>query len=137
MNRLKPFHVLLSVLAALALGGLSATASTAASTAMATSAKVDHNGYTTQVLAQPAATPPSCQYGHLCVYNPSDNTVYDYYKCGTYPTNYLYGAGTFTNNETTGTVAKFYGSSGNLIFSSRAFQQGNINLIPVYKIIPC
>lgn len=98
--------------------------------------KVDHHGYSV-TFTTAAAAAPSCQYKYLCVYNPGNNTVYTFYSCGYYDTYYLYGAGSYTNNQTTGTVARFYNSSNQVIVSSRAFQQGNINLSPVYHIRPC
>ncbi len=100
---------------------------------------VDHHGYTATYLAPGAVATsyPSCSYRHLCVYTPSNNTVYDYYTCGYYDTNYLIGDGTFTNNQTPGTVAKFYNSNGTVRWTNRAYDQGTASWTYVYHIRPC
>ncbi|MFD0368206.1 hypothetical protein [Streptomyces sp. NPDC059071] len=77
----------------------------------------------------------SCDYGHLCIQDGNGNR-YDYYYCGYYDF-YGVGDGYFNNNQTSGTVARFYNSDGSLRWTSRAPQSGTASWTPVYHIRPC
>ena len=86
----------------------------------------------------PGATSPaaiSCGYGHLCIQDGNGHS-YDYYTCGYYDFDGV-GDGTFNNNQTPGTVAKFYNSDGSLRWTSTAPQSGTASWTPVYHIRPC
>lgn len=77
----------------------------------------------------------SCSYGHLCIQD-GNGTRYDYYYCGLYSFGGV-GDGYFNNNQTPGTVAKFYNSNGSLRWTSTAPQSGTASWTPVYSIRPC
>lgn len=77
----------------------------------------------------------SCSYGHLCIQDGTGKR-YDYYYCGYYSFDGI-GDGYFNNNQTSGTVAKFYNSDGSLRWTSTAPQSGTASWTPVYYIRPC
>ncbi|RAJ71810.1 hypothetical protein K378_00631 [Streptomyces sp. Amel2xB2] len=78
---------------------------------------------------------PSCRHGHLCVVD-GRGRKYDYYRCGTYQFLGI-GNGTFNNNQTSGTVARFYNRNGSLRWTNRAKDTGTASWTPVWKIKPC
>lgn len=78
---------------------------------------------------------PACSSGHLCIVD-GTGARYDYYYCGLYNFNGV-GDGTFNNNQTSGTVAKFYNSDGTLRWTNTAKDTGTASWTPVYKIRPC
>jgi hypothetical protein len=89
-----------------------------------------------------AATPDSsaspalsCASGHLCIQD-GTGEKYDYYYCGYYSFDGI-GDGTFNNNQTSGTVAKFYNSDGSLRWTNTAKDTGTASWTPVYHIRPC
>ena len=83
-----------------------------------------------------AASPAlSCGSGHLCIKDGTGET-YDYYYCGYYSFDGV-GDGTFNNNQTSGTVAKFYNSDGSLRWTDTAKDTGTASWTPVYYIRPC
>ncbi|MCZ7412933.1 MULTISPECIES: hypothetical protein [unclassified Streptomyces] len=70
----------------------------------------------------------SCSYGTLClrVWDPTRGKykVFDLYYCNTYHLSYWGSGGDgggFYNNQTTGTVATFYNSTGGVYHSSTAY----------------
>lgn len=77
----------------------------------------------------------SCSYGHLCIVD-GLGYRYDYYRCGRYSFDGVED-GTFNNNQTPGTVAKFYNLDGSLRWTSTAPHQGTASWTPVYKVSPC
>ncbi|MFE0704379.1 hypothetical protein [Streptomyces sp. NPDC058872] len=81
------------------------------------------------------ATALSCGYGHLCIQD-GNGSRWDYYSCGSYDF-YGIGDGYFNNNQTAGTVAKFYNRDGSLRWTSRAPQSGTASWTPVWHIRPC
>ncbi|MEV7423229.1 hypothetical protein [Streptomyces sp. NPDC091212] len=88
-------------------------------------------------LASPAARsalPAACGYGHLCLYRGGD--VLDFFRCGTYNMPWT-GDGTFNNNQTSGTVARFLNSNRTERWSSRAPQTGTATWTQVYYVVPC
>ncbi|GGS31920.1 hypothetical protein AB0E75_27835 [Streptomyces griseoviridis] len=85
-------------------------------------------------LASPEAA-VACAGGHLCVVD-GRGRHYDYYRCGRYGFDGI-GDGTFNNNQTTGTVARFYNSDGSLRWSNRAKDTGTASWTPVHYIQPC
>ncbi|ROQ32464.1 hypothetical protein EDD98_1448 [Streptomyces sp. PanSC19] len=81
------------------------------------------------------ATAISCSYGHLCIQD-GNGSRWDYYYCGYYDFSGV-GDGYFNNNQTSGTVARFYNNDGSLRWTSRAPQSGTASWTPVYHIRPC
>lgn len=77
----------------------------------------------------------SCGSGHLCLYSPGGN--YDFYYCGYYSTPRLWGDGTFNNNQTWNTRARFYNSNGSERWSHVAKGTGTASWSPVYYVRPC
>lgn len=82
-----------------------------------------------------AVRAPACAHGHLCIVD-GRGKRYDYYRCGTYEFLGI-GNGTFNNNQTSGTVARFYNRNGSLRWTNRAKDTGTANWTPVWKIKPC
>lgn len=82
-----------------------------------------------------AASAPSCRHGHLCIVD-GRGKRYDYYRCGTYQFRGI-GNGTFNNNQTSGTMARFYNRDGSLRWMNRAKDTGTASWTPVWKIKPC
>ncbi|MEV8624381.1 hypothetical protein [Streptomyces sp. NPDC051079] len=85
-------------------------------------------------LASPSA-PRACNDGHLCITD-GRGVNYDYYRCGYYDFNGI-GDGTFNNNQTPGTRARFYNSDGSERWSHVAKGSGTASWTPVYHIRPC
>ncbi len=85
-------------------------------------------------LASPEAA-VACGEGHLCIVD-GRGRHYDYYRCGRYSFDGI-GDGTFNNNQTTGTVARFYNSDGSLRWSNRAKDTGTASWTPVFFVQPC
>lgn len=82
-----------------------------------------------------SAKAPACRHGHLCIVD-GRGKRYDYYRCGTYNF-YGIGNGTFNNNQTRGTTARFYNRNGSLRWMNRAKDTGTASWTPVWKIKPC
>lgn len=87
-----------------------------------------------------------CPYGRLCarVWDPTVGRykVFDLYVCRTYSLSYWSGGGDgggFYNNQTTGTVAKFYNQSGGVVLNSTAYgvAPSDWNWDPIWKIKNC
>ncbi|MEU8762385.1 hypothetical protein [Streptomyces sp. NPDC048659] len=86
-------------------------------------------------LAAPDAPRAACNDGHLCITD-GRGVNYDYYRCGYYDFNGI-GDGTFNNNQTPGTRARFYNNDGSERWSHVAKGSGTANWTPVYHIRPC
>lgn len=85
-----------------------------------------------------------CPYERLCVrvYDPTVGSykVFDLYTCHTYSLSYWNGTdGGFFNNQTTGTVARFYNQSGGVVYSSTAYgiAPAGWDWGPIWKIKNC
>ena len=79
----------------------------------------------------------NCAYGSVCGQG-ANGASFSYRKCGTrYQLPGLTGNGPLNNNQTRGTVAKFYGKSGNLLFTSTAPATGTVNWTPVWYAVAC
>ncbi|MFF7969515.1 hypothetical protein ACFZC3_29735 [Streptomyces sp. NPDC007903] len=89
----------------------------------------------TVTFAVPGTAAISCSAGHLCIQD-GNGKRYDYYYCGYYDF-YGVGDGYFNNNQSTGTVARFYNENGTERWSSRAPQSGTASWTPVWHIRPC
>ncbi|MFF9076859.1 hypothetical protein ACF1A9_31890 [Streptomyces sp. NPDC014872] len=76
-----------------------------------------------------------CAYGHLCML--VRGTKFDYYKCQTWTVSNWTGDGPFVNNQTPGTVAKFFNQDGSVRWTSTAYQAGNATWDPIYSLRPC
>ncbi|MER8041798.1 hypothetical protein [Streptomyces sp. NPDC094032] len=90
---------------------------------------------TLPVPGQPAGAPRACNEGHLCITD-GRGVNYDYYRCGYYDFDGI-GDGTFNNNQTPGTRARFYNSDGSERWSHVAKGTGTASWTPVYHIRPC
>jgi hypothetical protein len=85
-----------------------------------------------------------CPYERLCarVWDPTVGSykVFDLYACHTYSLSYWNGTdGGFFNNQTTGTVARFYNQSGGVVYSSTAYgiAPAGWDWGPIWKIKNC
>nr|WP_203634009.1 hypothetical protein [Streptomyces sp. SID10815] len=77
----------------------------------------------------------SCAYGHLCML--VNGQKFDFYKCQTWNLNNWTGNGPFTNNQTPGTVAKFFNKDGSVRWTSTAYQAGTATWDPIWSLRPC
>ncbi|MGW0391614.1 hypothetical protein ACWDYJ_12090 [Streptomyces sp. NPDC003042] len=77
----------------------------------------------------------ACDHGHLCIRDGQGNN-YDFYRCGYYDF-WGIGDGTFNNNQTSGTRARFYNENGSERWSNVAKSTGTASWTPVYHIRPC
>ena len=77
----------------------------------------------------------ACGYGHLCI--TVRGTNFDFYKCQKWNVSNWYGDGTFENNQTPGTVARFYNQDGSERWHSVAYQKGTATWDPIYSLRPC
>ncbi|MGW2897459.1 hypothetical protein ACWDAO_23335 [Streptomyces sp. NPDC001212] len=77
----------------------------------------------------------SCSSGWLCIQDGYGDR-YDYYYCGYYDF-WGIGDGVFNNNQTSGTVARFYNQNGSLRWTNTAKATGTASWTPVYHIRPC
>ncbi|GAA4809789.1 hypothetical protein [Streptomyces ziwulingensis] len=82
-----------------------------------------------------AAQDLACAYGHLCMI--VNGTKFDFYKCQTWNVTNWSGNGPFTNNQTSGTVAKFNNKDGSVRWTSRAYQAGTATWDPIWSVRPC
>jgi hypothetical protein len=77
----------------------------------------------------------ACGYGHLCMI--VNGTKFDFYKCQTWNLTNWTGDGPFTNNQTPGTVAKFFNKDGSVRWTSTAYQAGTATWDPIWSLRPC
>ncbi|WP_217168765.1 hypothetical protein [Streptomyces sp. AC512_CC834] len=77
----------------------------------------------------------ACRYGHLCMV--VDGTKFDFYKCQMWKLSNWTGDGPFTNNQTSGTVAKFYNQDRSVRWTSTAYEAGRADWDPVWYLRPC
>ncbi|MEZ7007036.1 hypothetical protein [Streptomyces sp. AD55] len=77
----------------------------------------------------------ACDYGHLCML--VNGQKFDFYKCQTWKLTNWTGNGPFTNNQTPGTVAKFYNQDGSVRWTSTAYQAGTATWDPIWSLRPC
>lgn len=102
--------------------------------------KVRFDGVTATVTPRQSANEQStaalkCKKGHLCL--KVKNTHFDFYKCQTWKAKNWTGNGPFFNNQTRGTVAKFYNKDRSVRWTSKAPQRGKASWGPVYYVRPC
>ncbi|MDH6229024.1 MULTISPECIES: hypothetical protein [Streptomyces] len=77
----------------------------------------------------------SCSNYYLCIQDGYGDR-YNYYTCGLYSFSGL-GDGVFNNNQSSGTVARFYNSDRSLRWTNTAKDTGTASWTPVYYIRPC
>lgn len=77
----------------------------------------------------------ACGYGHLCMV--VNGTKFDFYKCQTWTLTNWTGDGPFTNNQTPGTVAKFFNRDGSVRWTSTAYEAGTATWDPIWSLRPC
>ncbi|MEU8970958.1 hypothetical protein AB0D11_17025 [Streptomyces monashensis] len=82
-----------------------------------------------------AAKDLNCAYGHLCM--TVNGTNFDFYKCQTWTVSNWTGNGPFINNQTPGTVAKFFNQDGSVRWTSTAYESGTATWDPIYSLRPC
>ena len=79
--------------------------------------------------------------GHFCAYSDPNFTgdAIDAYHCTKYSLPDWGGIGSWINHQTSGVRAKFYGQSGNLLYTTPAPDswERNYNWSPVWSIKPC
>ncbi|MFJ2114325.1 hypothetical protein ACIOEX_20940 [Streptomyces sp. NPDC087850] len=89
-------------------------------------------------LASPAASgrlPAACARGYLCLTRGGDRM--DLYRCGTYSMPWT-GDGTFENNQSSGTRARFLNSDRSVRYiTDPAYSQGTVTWTPIYYVVPC
>ncbi len=76
-----------------------------------------------------------CKEGHLCMR--VHGNVKDFWKCKTWRLKGWTGDGPFVNNQTDGTVARFYNQDGSERWHSVAFQRGTATWDPIWSIKVC
>lgn len=94
---------------------------------------MDYNGFTATKAVRGAQL--TCSYQYLCM--EVRGTVFNYYTCGLWTVSNWYGTGPWINNQTSGTVARFYGQSGNQLWTSTAYSSGTADWGPVWSLRPC
>lgn len=77
----------------------------------------------------------TCNYGHLCM--TVHGHIKDFWKCQTWKLYNWTGDGVFVNNQTPGTVARFYNQDGSQRWSSTAYERGTATWDPIWKIKVC
>ncbi|MEV6838892.1 hypothetical protein AB0N17_31015 [Streptomyces sp. NPDC051133] len=82
-----------------------------------------------------AAKALDCAYGHLCMI--VNGTKFDFYKCQTWNVHNWTGDGPFTNNQTPGTVARFFNQDGSVRWTSTAYESGTATWDPIWSLRPC
>ncbi|WP_050514098.1 MULTISPECIES: hypothetical protein [Streptomyces] len=112
---------------ALLIAATFAAASVLGLTGAATAAQADHSR---------APVKPACPYGHLCIW--ANGNAYDYHACGYFPLPNLAGNGTWVNNQTPGTVARFYSRAGRELWNTGpAYSSGTADWTLVGYVRPC
>ncbi|MER6024860.1 hypothetical protein [Streptomyces sp. NPDC001851] len=157
MNIAKPAALLVAATALLAGSTVAATAATTPDGTRVTSVQqvadqvlaghpkplsasadqVRYNGLTLTKAPQGAAAKKDldCAYGHLCMI--VRGTKFDFYKCQTWTVSNWTGDGPFTNNQTPGTVARFYNQDGSVRWTSTAYEAGTATWDPIWSLRPC
>lgn len=64
-------------------------------------------------------------------------TVFNFYKCQKWNVTNWSGDGDFVNNQTPGTVAKFFNRDGSVRWTSTAYQAGRATWDPIWAVQPC
>ena len=77
----------------------------------------------------------SCSYGYFCI--TVNGTAFSFYTCQTWNLSNWTGNAPYNNNQTRGTVARAYGSSGGQVWSSTAPASGTVNVTPWWSFKPC
>ncbi|MFB7594070.1 hypothetical protein [Streptomyces sp. NPDC056160] len=85
--------------------------------------------------SQAALKDLDCAYGHLCML--VNGQKFDFYKCQTWNLNNWTGNGPFTNNQTPGTVARFFNKDGSVRWTSTAYEAGTATWDPIWSLRPC
>ncbi|MFI8203113.1 hypothetical protein [Streptomyces sp. NPDC085937] len=103
----------------------------------ATADAVRYDGLTVTAVPEGQVTTKAlaCDYGHLCML--VKDTKFDFYKCQTWELSNWTGDGPFTNNQTPGTVARFYNKDGSVRWTSTAYQAGTATWDPIWSLRPC
>ncbi|GGM86323.1 hypothetical protein [Streptomyces fuscichromogenes] len=85
----------------------------------------------------PATAQLTCPYYYVCG-QAANGSWFQYYDCDfEFQLPNLIGSGPLINNQTPGTVAKFYGKNHNLLFTSTAYDSRTVDWTPVWYVIAC
>ena len=82
-----------------------------------------------------APAPPACSDGWFCI-NVS-GTAFAFFKCQLWDLSNWFGNAPFNNNQTPGTVARFYDQNFNVIWTNTAKATGTVNVTPFWHFRPC
>ncbi|MEU3184013.1 hypothetical protein ABZ707_07350 [Streptomyces sp. NPDC006923] len=96
---------------------------------------MDYNGFTATKTVLSADL--ICSYKYLCMV--VRGTTFSFTTCQLWTVSNWYGTGPWENNQTRGTVARYYGASGNELVNMRstAYSEGTADWGPVYSLRPC
>ncbi|MEU5835595.1 hypothetical protein ABZ820_18235 [Streptomyces diacarni] len=94
---------------------------------------LDYDGFTARKAVSGQAL--NCEYEHLCM--EVRGTEFSFYTCGKWNVTNWWGSGPYINNQTSGTVARFYGKNGNQLWKSTAYDSGTADWAPVWSLSPC
>ncbi|MFH8220835.1 hypothetical protein ACH4C2_31760 [Streptomyces sp. NPDC018057] len=85
----------------------------------------------------PARAQLSCPYYSVCG-QAANGSWFQYTTCNfTFQLPNLVGSGPLVNNQTPGTVAKFYDKNHKRLFTSKAYQSRTVNWTPVWYVVAC
>jgi hypothetical protein len=147
----KLLAAMIATIGLLALGGASAAAGPPSGPEASAAPQTAQPGVTA---VTPTMWPPAervrywssdsrdCPYKRLCVdvWDPTRNDykIFDLYACGPYRLSNWYGHGTFTNNQTPGTVGRFLDRNGFEVHNTGpAWSWGGVGWDPVWSIKAC
>jgi hypothetical protein len=82
-----------------------------------------------------STTALNCSYGWLCM--EVRGTEFAFYTCKYWSVSNWWGDGPFINNQTPGTVARFYNQDGSVRWTSTAYQSGTATWDPIWGVRPC
>ncbi|WLW49973.1 hypothetical protein [Streptomyces sp. YU58] len=87
--------------------------------------------------AAPAGAQLDCPYYFVCG-QAANGSWFRYKTCDfEFQLPNLIGSGPLINNQTPGTVARFYDKNHKLLFTSKAYQSRTVNWTPVWYVIAC
>ncbi|MFK4222367.1 hypothetical protein [Streptomyces sp. NPDC019890] len=92
-------------------------------------------------LSSPAGTRAACPYENFCMWTGTGftGTQFNLWKCGTYDLSNWNGPGSWSNNQTPGTRARFLDRGYNTIYTTPGAYANSAyyNWTPVWHVVPC
>ncbi|MCX4822644.1 hypothetical protein OG883_22640 [Streptomyces sp. NBC_01142] len=92
-------------------------------------------------LTSAAGTRAACPYENFCMWTGTGftGTQYNLWQCQTYALSNWNGPGSWSNNQTPGTRARFLDRYRNTIYTTPGAyaNNGNYNWAPVWYVVPC